>query len=37
LIVLVIFELVQPPQPVVVEPSAFFLRRLPERSEPTLK
>ena len=30
-------ELVQPPQPVVVVPSLFFLRRLPFASAPTEK
>jgi hypothetical protein len=30
-------ELVQPPQPVVVDPSVFFFRRLPFLSAPTLK
>ena len=30
-------ELVQPPQPVVVVPSRFFLRRLPLESAPTEK
>src|SRR5688572_7481131 len=33
----VIFELVQPAHPVVVEPSAFFLSRLPPLVQPTLK
>ena len=30
-------ELVQPPQPVVFEPSGSFFRRLPARSAPTEK
>ena len=34
---LVSFELVQPPQPVVVRPLASFFRRFPLRSAPTLK
>ncbi len=37
LMIEVIFELVQPAQPVVAEPSAFRLARLPLLVQPTLK